>query len=229
MNNIVVDELFTHYYKSKEYPCSRYTESKGFNKLMYLLVTFPNRTELLIKYIIDHPDEINEQNEEGWTPLMIVAKKSRKYDPQILKTLIACGAKLNIKTHSGKTALLLAVLFHLDSNLDTFKILLEAEGYYSKILIKLSSLNIQDRRPIKLLLRHGVNINNQDKNGFTALIMQCIYNSSLLIIIKTLLIHGANQYIKNGNNIAVFDYMVPNEYEQGFFSLELFKTHDPEL
>jgi ankyrin repeat protein len=129
MDESFVNDLLRYYDKHVPYPCSKEIKSKGFNKLMYLLVTFPNRIELLIKYIIDHPEQINEQNNEGWTPLMIVAQNGRQYDPQILKSLIAHGSNLDIRNDLRQTASILALKSNSDSNLATFKILLEAERY----------------------------------------------------------------------------------------------------
>jgi ankyrin repeat protein len=232
---IEYERLFKDYDKFQEYPCSNGYYSKGFNKLMYLLVTYPNYTDIIENYIIEHPEQINEQNEKGWTPLMIVAKKSRWYDLRILKALIENGAKLNIKNNDRKTALLFALLSNFTSNLATIKILLEAEGYNSKILIKLSSFDVTNQ-PAILLLRHGVNINRQDSCGFTALMIHCIHTSPILIIIKTLLINGANQYIKNINNAAALDYLIPEDgditvldNDEKIRSLVLFRTYHPEL
>jgi ankyrin repeat protein len=190
---------------------------------MYLLITFPNRTELLIKYITDHPDQINEQNDEGWTSLMIVARNAQRYDLRILKSLIENGAKSTIKNNNGHTALKLAIIGN--HNLAVIDNLLKIEGYHSKILIRTCTFNITNRFLV-LMLKHGINPDNQTNNGVTALmILSSIAN--VLSMTKILLIHGANQYIKT-NNTTALDIAI-SKHGKEYCIIKLYQTYTPEL
>jgi ankyrin repeat protein len=229
VSNAMVDDyvdLFKDYDKCKPYKFGRVYTSRGFNKLMYLLGTFPDRTELLIKYIINHPEQINEQNEEGWIPLMIVAQNSRNYDLRILKLLIENGAKSSIKNSNGHTALILAIMGN--NNLAVIDVLLKVEEYHSKILIKISHFYITNRLVI-LVLRHGINPNNQIDRGVTALMMLSgiIDSNHRLSMAKILLIHGANQYIKTGKATALD--ILGFKANDGRRASKLYQTHHPEL
>ena len=63
------------------YPCSSITRSIGFTNLMYLVYNTREHPEYLIqiKYILDHyPEELDKQNDIGWTALMIAVRNSCK-------------------------------------------------------------------------------------------------------------------------------------------------------
>ena len=83
---------------NEEYMCSNYTKSKGFTPLMKLVMSTklnPN----LNKYIKNHIDIINEQNEKGWTALMLACRNSNIYSSfDTVKILLEHGSDVNIKT-----------------------------------------------------------------------------------------------------------------------------------
>ena len=75
---------------------------------------------------------------------------------------------------------------------------------------------------VKELIKAGVDINHQNKNGNTALILSLIYNN--IEIVEELISAGADWNIKNNSNYDFFDYLTlenkqeiikefPEEYE----------------
>lgn len=59
---------------------------------------------------------------------------------------------------------------------------------------------------IKFLINNNFDINNQDSSGKT-LLLTAIFNQSHPILIKVLMMFGANPYIKDDANLDVFDYL----------------------
>ena len=55
--------------------------------------------------LIDSGTEINAQDNEGWTGLMYAANYNKL---EAMRLLLELGADLDIKTNSGKTALVMA-------------------------------------------------------------------------------------------------------------------------
>jgi ankyrin repeat protein len=88
---------------------------------------------------------------------------------------------------------------------------------------------LKQTRALKLLLRHEININEQDRYGITLLMMVSLYhNDDVLTMPKILLIHGANRYIKDKNNTPIHAMLM---YKHGKVCslLKLSRTYNPEL
>ena len=87
------------YDSTKRYPSSENSSSKGFTKLMFMIInSFPiNRIE---EYIIQHPEEMNKQNNRGWTALMIAARNSNKLldGEKIVNLLLGKKADINLQS-----------------------------------------------------------------------------------------------------------------------------------
>ena len=81
----------------------------------------------------------------------------------------------------------------------------------------ITSVNSNDTKIIKLLLKYGANINLQNNNGNTALMLIFLYCQSKYKIdkseharggiIKLLIKSGINTTLKNKRNISIFDLM----------------------
>ena len=90
---------------------------------MYLLTRELNNGvrysyDILADYIKNNLTEINETNEYGWTPLMIVLYNSENDNSEFIKILLEWGANINIQNNRGVTALMLATQ---NSNTDNFE------------------------------------------------------------------------------------------------------------
>ena len=112
-----------------EYPCSQYTNSKGFTKLMKLVMMTGKNPDIIIdiKNMIKHnKNMIDIKNEKGWTALMIAARNSNTVSNiETVKILIDAGADLNLKNNRQSTALMLANDYIGDSSEETIKLLIE--------------------------------------------------------------------------------------------------------
>jgi len=129
----------------------------------------------ILKYLITNNANINIQDNKGYTALMI-ATKYNKID--IVNYLLTHNADLNLQNNDGDTALLIA----------------------SKYLSCLS------KEIIKTLINHNADINKQNYNGWTALMYIAINSDkySEYNIFKLLLQNGSDMYLKNNQNLTVF-------------------------
>lgn len=172
---------FMAYSSEKEYMCSPNTKSKGFTKLMMLVMMtgeFPSLNSEIRKMITNDPKSINDVNEEGWTALMLACRNSKTNSTErTVEILIELGANINIQEKDGWTALMLAVTY--------------------------SNKNSTDRT-VDMLLKAGADLNIQNKNGNTALILAVDHynNESTKETFKTLMKAGANINIKNNREMT---------------------------
>ena len=139
--------MFNNYSFDTEYPCSPVTSSKGFTKLMYLVIN----QKVILKEDLEKL-EINEKNEKGWIALMIAyIINFTKYISLIInqkvilkEDLEKLKSEINEKNEEGWTALMIACRnSNTKSSVET----------------------------VRLLLDRGAKIDMQDNNGWTALMM----------------------------------------------------------
>src|SRR3954454_17610880 len=93
MNN----NLFAEYDYKKIYNCRKYTKCNHFSKLMYLIINsnIINYDDM-VDYINKNKEEINDQNAEGWSALMIAVMNYNIYNNiKIIKLLLENGADIN--------------------------------------------------------------------------------------------------------------------------------------
>ena len=117
-----------------------------FTYLMKLIFLINDNPELIDK-IKEHKDDINKQNTQGWTALMIACRHSNKFfSIKIIRELINCGANMDVQDSSGWTALMMACRYsNCDSNFETVKLLIESganidmqddEGWITALVLK---------------------------------------------------------------------------------------------
>lgn len=169
----------------KEYPCSQHIVSKGFTKLMGLVIhgNDPHMIYVILSLIAEDKAAINAKNDIGWTPLMLAAANTAsKYMISIIKLLIKNGANVNDRSADGCTALM-----HIayDSN---HKYSIDA---------------------IKILLANGADINLHDNEGFTALIYACDYceTNSNIETVKVLLDNNAKVNASDNTGYTALMYV----------------------
>lgn len=152
----------------------------------------------LLSLFLDRGAEINQQNEDGLTPLMHVLRNRKRwsYGAEGFKYLLKHGADVNLKDDYGKTALMHAV----------------ERG--------------DDDEYIQLLLDKGSDINSQDNEGKTAIILSlnntvsndsCLYRdyqvrcriceNEFIDVAKILLLNNADFYLKDNSGKNLFDYL----------------------
>jgi ankyrin repeat protein len=190
-----------------EYKCISYITSKGFTKLMKLVMLtneYPELQQEIEQIINDNPEEINKQNHYGFTALILASGNSNMYSNiDTVKLLLNHPSiNVNIQDNEGCSALMrVAKYCNTYSNIDTFKLLLKhtnidinlqnKKGFTS--LIFATDNNIRSNGEIiKLLLEHpNIDVNVKDYYGYTALMLISDYSNivSNVEIIKTLLNH----------------------------------------
>jgi ankyrin repeat protein len=138
--------------------CSNQTRSTGFTSLMYLVNNTHDHPEYheQIKYILDnYPEELNKQNADGWTALMLACR------------------------NSNTTSTLDTVKLLLDYNPDLY--LLRIDGYN---VIYVTLCNYDAEKTIDLLLDHGFSINHPMQYNRTVLHNINSYSCSSKILKK---------------------------------------------
>lgn len=126
LNRSYDNDLFKNYCKTKEYDCSPIIKSTGFTKLQYLLITYPNETTLLKKFIIKKKKILTKKIIKVGQLFILLLVIQKKYDKSILEYLLENNADINAKTKDDSTPLHLAAeLSNTDSTFETVKLLLE--------------------------------------------------------------------------------------------------------
>src|SRR5580693_9024520 len=112
---------------SKEYWCSPFSKSKGFTKLMKLVLMGDKYLDKIKKELLISPSTINIKNTEGWTSLMISARNTNtKSSNTIIKLLLENKANVSDKNNYGRTSLMMASMYsNTDSSNETVKLLIE--------------------------------------------------------------------------------------------------------
>ncbi len=140
-----------------------------------------NGSRQIVEELLAQHADINITNNAGQTPCLLAAASNHL---DVLKLLIHHGANVNQADQQGYRALMKAVE---NDNQDTVEYLITAAKADVKLATYLgqtalmiaamvSSYNFLGL--VQLLLEAGANINQQDKNGFTAL-MYAVYHSNI--------------------------------------------------
>jgi ankyrin repeat protein len=178
--------------------------------------------EQIVKYLIDAGANPNERDETGKTPLMWLGWGERTEN---FKALIVAGADVKAKDNDGKTALMISAsrFFY-----EEVKILLDAEAdvtakdkngwnalmYTSASGFRKSEIGahgdgmivwLKATKIIEELISLGNNLNDQNNDGDTALILAVKVGNAHFA--ETLLARGAHPNIKNKNGKTANDFM----------------------
>lgn len=188
--------------------------------LMYLIINPDNlevNDDLLNKYILTHKEELNIQNSNQDTALIIACLLNKK---NIVKMLIDAGCNLNLQNKYGNTALILksydmdplyveniniqneVITTSLNISENIFKLLIDAGADVNiknknniTALINAASLGTINR--IRMLLEAECDLNLTTEYNETALMICCKYSKSWMEKVSMLLIAGANPNIIN--------------------------------
>ena len=191
-------------------------DTSNSNNTALIMAAMKNRApmvELLLEYNADPNLRNTPQNHTGslhdiyfGSTALHWASMEENYD--IIKLLLEHGADPNIMNIRFKTPLYISVK---NGNFNAVKIMLEHNGDVNEIydggetLLYITASRYEDKNDIaELLIEHGVDINAQNINGFTALHRAILrYNIDL---VRILLENGADPYIINSANENSLEY-----------------------
>ena len=144
-----------------------------------LMIAINSKQPEAIECLLSNPKiAINQQNQDGWTALMLAVYQD---NCALIQLLLNKGADSNKTNYEGDTALIIAVN---RKNTDTVKCLLKSPGIAIDTenqnewtALTLAAAN-NDVSIIKLLLDKGANINRTDASGESALTTAVSYETT---------------------------------------------------
>ncbi len=176
----------------------RYTKTPFLNACAWSL-TLPSVINLMIK----NGANINYQNEEGLTALMLITRANPEYNKDTyhnqiekVKILIANGADLSLTDKYGKTALDYA---KENNHLEMIKMIEDEieKPQKAKNLDLLNAIKNSIYNKVEQAILNGADINGQDDDGNTAFMLAVQVNEHR--IIKLLIKNRANLNTPNNN------------------------------
>lgn len=144
----------------------------------------------------------------GLTRLHLAAEEG---NVEKISVLLNYGANINVRDNLGSTPLYDSIIYN---HFEVYKELILRGADINKIderdtpIIYLIARRVNDRRFIDLLKSIGVDFNQQDTNGDTALHMFVMLKFKNGEIIQALLDHGARTDIPNNKGQTVIDLSV---------------------
>lgn len=158
----------------------------------------------IIKICSENGISINDVNDEGDTPLMLLISSGQAL---MLEYFMAYNPNILIENEYGENALCYAIKYgRLDVFEKLFGLINNSQNEASKLLVNII-YNLPDderRKAITLITIEDIietlmpYINNSDEDGNTPLIIACALNEEQMV--KILLKYGANALLKNKSN-----------------------------
>ncbi|AVL95083.1 ankyrin repeat protein [Moumouvirus australiensis] len=241
--------MFTDYDPDKIYNTPLIYE-KGFtklNKLMYLIFNkdkFPKN--LILDYIKDHPEQINEVTLNNFTPLTFelsqinnpyIVGQEYNHDLEIFEYLLSNGADPNLNTYGLSPLFLCVVNNTICHRYKFFRLLLKYGAnvnHYTGCTSIMHKTVLCDYKILKLSLKYNPDINIKDIDGFTPLML--LFNilkktqnendiNTITEKIKLLLEHNCDPFTKDNSGFNIF---CKNKVEQDLYNkilgIEKYKT-----
>lgn len=183
---------YAYYYYNM---CTKFTHLM---KLVLVVNQFPNVLELIEELIEKNPGELDKQNSNGWSALMIASINcSRQSSIECVKLLIKLGADANLHSIYGNTALILASEYcATSSSIECVRLLIEA-GANLDAGKRTALMQACERcatcshvECVDLLIEAGADMNLRSASKMTALMHFCNcckFNSSNLDTLMVLI------------------------------------------
>lgn len=194
------NNFFRNYSKNLEYPCSRNTLSDNFTMLMFMIINMTD-IDIIADYVSKNRNQVNKQNNKGWTALMIACCSSNIYGNDTVELLLQNNADANMKNNNLQTALTLSIINNnTNSNIETIMILLNYLAYINPqdiekntpLMYVCKNYNLE---LVKLLLDHKANVDILDIDRNSPLMIAC--KDCNVELAKLLINNKANIHFKN--------------------------------
>lgn len=174
-----------------EYECDYFLKSKGFTHLMKLVLSVrksPNAMLMIREIITNCPEELDKQNELGYSALMLASNYCEDISSiECVELLLKAGANVNLTNVAvyGETALIKATCEcgpNCISSVACVKLLINYKADVN-ILTNMKRTALMEACDISgaytatdcinLLIEAGTDLNIQDCRGYTALMLLC--------------------------------------------------------
>ena len=155
------------------------------------------------KFLLDNLADPNNLGFKGQTPLFEAVINNK---PEVIEMLYKYGANLNFANEEGIAPLMVAcqnkyrqesllTLLKLGANIETVDFMGQTPLYYA--------IRSNNRQFIDILIKR-CNLNHQDNNGVTPLMLAAKYGQKETL--RVFLSKGANIYLKDKNGKTALDY-----------------------
>ena len=207
-----------------QYYCANGIQSTGFTHLMKLVLCvnkFPESINLIKKIICESSEEINKQNEVGFSALTIACfNPNTDSDTETVKLLIDAGADVNLRNNYGWSALMCAQCNqNTNIKIEIIKLLIDANADVNlqdnrgltSLMYECKYSNNRNNEAVKLLLNANADVNLKDKtNIWTSLMFACRWSNinGNNETVKLLIDAGSDVNIKNDvGNTPLMEYL----------------------
>ena len=157
------------------------TNKVGWSALMLAVANFKTKSSReTVEILLKHNTNVNIQDIDGWTPLMLACRYSKNITV-IIEMLLKYGADINVQDKYGWTALMMACRHSkTTSSNKTVELLLKNHAnvdlqnndkWTALMLASRYSKEKSTEKTVKLLLKYHANPNIQEDDGWTALML----------------------------------------------------------
>ncbi len=188
-----------------------YTHYKFGRTLLPIAVA--NESYDMVKFLIKHGIDINQEFIDGTNSLMIAVnymldEEKTKDNEKIIRLLIDSDIDINKETDRGFTALMVASKDkHSTKNLEILLNNGANINHQNKdgLTALISSIKERNFKVIKILIEKGADVNIPDHQGITPLMLASWQND--IDILKLLSAAGADNEMKDNDGYTAYDYM----------------------
>lgn len=172
---------------NKQYSC--WEGSSRFTKLMYIVMNMQKyqNYDYLEAYLKEHPSELNAQNKEKMTALMVgIASYGSGSTLKAIQILIDAGCSLNDKDDYGYTPLIISCrLSGNDSHIEIVKMLIDAgcdlnEKDSNKETALMHACSNNNIEIVKLLIKGECDLDITSIDGWNGLTSVCLFSQCTL-------------------------------------------------